>query len=191
MGKSWSGLRKKLEQEFLCEKLRGRVQYFITHYHGAPDEYGRACVRVDGDEHVMGNPYSYYVKGYPKIENEIKRQNDVPRRVYSNGKFQFNEENLIVEKQVRDMARNEGVFEIYDLTNAIREYTQSPINESLYSDDDLVRMLAVMDYRVGKRTLEKISRELFDLPEWLLFFYKLRLDAEGITYESSELTANQ
>lgn len=47
---TWSGLRKELEQDRLCPALRGRVQYFATHYHGAPDDYGRVCVRVDGKE---------------------------------------------------------------------------------------------------------------------------------------------
>jgi len=40
MGKSWSGLRKELEHEFLCASLKGRVQYFITHYHKGLDNYG-------------------------------------------------------------------------------------------------------------------------------------------------------
>ena len=65
MGKSWTGLRKELEEEFLCESLRGRVQYFLTHYHGAPDNYGRFCIRVDKNEYAMANPY--YVKGVFKI----------------------------------------------------------------------------------------------------------------------------
>ena len=40
MSQSWSSIRKRFEQDLLCEKLRGRVQYFRTIYHGAPDEYG-------------------------------------------------------------------------------------------------------------------------------------------------------
>ena len=50
MSNSWSGVRKRLERDLLCEKLRGRVQYFLTHYHGAPDNYGRFAVRLDGKE---------------------------------------------------------------------------------------------------------------------------------------------
>ena len=58
MANSWSGLRKRLEQDLLCEKLRGRVQYYLTHYHGAPDDYGRFAVRVDGEELVIAHPYN-------------------------------------------------------------------------------------------------------------------------------------
>lgn len=58
MSESWSGIRKRLEQDLLCEKLRGRVQFFRTIYHGAPDEYGRFAVRVDGKEIFQANPYN-------------------------------------------------------------------------------------------------------------------------------------
>ena len=64
MGKSWSGLKKELEEKFLCESLRGRVHYFLTHYHDAHDDYGRFCVRVDKNEYAKANPFAYYVKDY-------------------------------------------------------------------------------------------------------------------------------
>ncbi len=60
MGNSWSGLRRELENDYICESLKGRIQYFLTHYRKAHDDYGR----VDGEEVLMGNPFDYYVKGY-------------------------------------------------------------------------------------------------------------------------------
>ncbi|MEG1409937.1 MAG: hypothetical protein RSD36_08840 [Terrisporobacter sp.] len=68
MANSWSGLKKELEQDFICESLKGRVQYFLTHYNKAPDKYGRICVRVDNKEIIHGKPYDYYVKGYSSME---------------------------------------------------------------------------------------------------------------------------
>jgi hypothetical protein len=29
MSQSWSSLRKELEEDFICEKLKGRVQYIV------------------------------------------------------------------------------------------------------------------------------------------------------------------
>jgi len=58
MPHSWSKTRKILEEEMLCDSLKGRVQYFLTHYHDAPDQYGRFCIRVDGKEYVHANPYN-------------------------------------------------------------------------------------------------------------------------------------
>jgi len=41
MGDSWSGVRKRLEQDLLCDALKGRLKYFITKYNNAHDESGR------------------------------------------------------------------------------------------------------------------------------------------------------
>lgn len=35
---SWSGIRRKLEQDYLCPALRGRIQYFAATYHA-----GKGC----------------------------------------------------------------------------------------------------------------------------------------------------
>ena len=126
MPDSWSALRKRLEQDFLCPALRGRVQYFLTHYHGAPDNYGRFCIRVDGEEHVMANPYDYYVKGYDCEEYRLKEERGIPEREWT-GKGTLHEaENQAVEDEVERQAISDGVFEIWFVTRALRQYTQSP-----------------------------------------------------------------
>ena len=44
---SWSGIRKKLEKEYLAESLQGHIQYFATTYSKSPDHEGRAAIRYD------------------------------------------------------------------------------------------------------------------------------------------------
>ena len=34
---TWSGIRKKLEEDYLCPALRGRVRYFATTYRASHD----------------------------------------------------------------------------------------------------------------------------------------------------------
>lgn len=41
-------------------------------------------------------------------------------------------------------------------------------------------MFAILDRRIGKRTLMKIEEHVGKQPEWLQFFYQLRLEAERI-----------
>ena len=41
-------------------------------------------------------------------------------------------------------------------------------------------MLAVLDRRIGKRTLQKLHATLEEQPEWLRQFYVLRLKVENI-----------
>lgn len=186
MAQSWSGLRKTLEQDLLCPALRGRVQYFLTHYHGAPDGYGRFCVRVDGTEHVMTNPYDYYLRGYGAEECRRKEAAGVPGRVWTGKETLYEVENQAVEDAVEAQAIADGVFEIWFVTRAFRAYTQSPIADSLASADPLVRLFAVLDRRVGKRTLARLEEELEQQPQWLQFFYRLRLEAEGINHGNDD-----
>lgn len=178
MAKSWSGLRKTLEEDYLCEALKGRVQYFCTHYHGAPDHYGRFCVRVDGKEYVMANPYN---EGkVDRVAYQLKQEANVPPRDWNGKTFLYDEENRALEEKAASIMADQNVYESWFLFDAIAAYLSSPISESLASQNPVVRMLAVLDRRVGKRTLRKLAEELPTQPEWLQFFYRLRLNAENI-----------
>ena len=88
------------------------------------------------------------------------------------------------EDEVVNISINNGDFDIYNITDAIREYKGLPIAKSIASENPIVRMFAVMDRRVGKRTLKKLAKEIDLQPPWLQFFYKLRLDSENINYYS-------
>lgn len=189
MGKSWSGLKKELEEKFLCESLRGRVHYFLTHYHDAHDDYGRFCVRVDKNEYAKANPFAYYVKGYYKLECRTKGELDVPDREWTGDGYLYNEENEAIEDKIIEMSINNGDFDICDVTEAIREYKGLPIEKSIASENPIIRMFAIMDRRIGKRTLKKLADQVDIQPNWLQFFYKLRLDSEKINRKkySSEI----
>ena len=39
---TWSGMRNKLENDYLCPALRGHIQYFATSYSKSADHEGRA-----------------------------------------------------------------------------------------------------------------------------------------------------
>ena len=186
MAHRWSKIRKILEQDLLCPVLRGRVQYFCTHYHKAPDQYGRVCLQVDGKEYAKANPYSYYVNGYHILERRLKDAQSIPCREREGGRFLHEEENAQVDEQVRRTAIWDGSFDICDFTQALERYRSAPISESLSSPEPLVRMLAVLDRRVGKRTLGRLKEQLPQQPQWLQFFYRLRLEAEGMEPQTTK-----
>lgn len=178
---TWTQTRKNLEENFLCDCLKGRVQYFITRYRGSPDYEGRFCIRVDGKEQFQANPYTYYVKDYYWLENRIKEREGVaPRELDEHFNFTNVEQNEAVEERVRQMAREDGVCEFWDVTRNIDEFLNMPIAESLNAENPFLRLLAVLDRRVGKRTLQRLATELDEQPDWLRFFYLLRLNAEDI-----------
>ena len=67
-----------------------------------------------------------------------------------------------------------------EFAEALCIYRKLNINESIISPNPIVRMFAVLDRRVGKRTLEKIKHDIQNQPKWLRYFYRLRLDSENI-----------
>ena len=63
---------------------------------------------------------------------------------------------------------------------ALTAYRQQGVQTSLNGENPLVRMFAILDRRVGRRTLERERARLEEQPEWLRPFYRLRLEAEGM-----------
>lgn len=47
---TWSGIRHKLENDYLCTALRGRIQYYAISHSKSADHEGRAAIRLDGEE---------------------------------------------------------------------------------------------------------------------------------------------
>ena len=178
MPESWSSIRKRLEQDLLCEKLRGRVQYFRTIYHGAPDEYGRFAVRVDGKEVFRANPYNEMAIW--QLEQQIKEEQQIPPREWTGKEDLYDEENRAVEEVARLQAAEGGVVDSFEIPWVIRQYLNQNITANLEDEDPVVRMFAILDRRVGKRRLKEIADHVDEQPVWLQAFYRLRLEAEGM-----------
>ena len=161
----WGKVRKILEHDLMCASLKGRVRYFATRYRKAHDGYGRVCVLVD-DKEIINMPFPIEDKVYEEVHNRKKRGSD---KSYSE-----------LHKEVKKEHNDKGLYYPGDFGCALDEFLSNRIFESLESDDWLVRMLAIMDRRVGKRTLEKIKSSIVNLPEWLQYFYHLRFQSENI-----------
>lgn len=67
-----------------------------------------------------------------------------------------------------------------EFCDALNEYRNQDVQTSIHSDNPLVRMFAVLDRRIGKRTLNSIRELLDEQPQWLKIFYLLRLEAQDV-----------
>lgn len=161
MAISWSAMRKKLEQDNLCPSLQGRVQYFATRYRKVHDSEGGVAVRVDGKEVLRSDFFKWSKVMY----------DERPAEEFDNKSWH--------EIDMDTMAK--GGFDQYAFYDAFYQYDNQSIEQSLKSDDAIVRLFAILDRRVGKRTLEKILPSISDQPDWLKFFYRLRMQAENIS----------
>lgn len=155
---SWKGMKKYLEQDMLCKSLWGRVVY---HYDVYP-KFGSssACFTVILDDAVIKKFGLMYVIG------QMKQQGRLAEKQY-----------------LWDIPMSErDEYEDSEFSEALKAYRNQPIAESLASPNPIQRMFAIVDRRVGKRTLQQLCNSVREQPEWLRPFYEARLTAEGIPF---------
>lgn len=158
--KSWSALNKQLSA-CLCELLKDRITYFLTRYHKVHNSYGRVSIRLDGEELVNFS----WVEMYHQDE-------DIHALWEATGIWTDQAQEL------KDKWDAEGEYSDYDFLSAATEFLQLSIKDALNSENYIIRIFAIMDKRVGRRTLEKIWKEkdYQKYPRWIRQFYELRLE---------------
>ena len=164
---TWSGIRNKLEQDYLCPALRGHIQYFATSYSKSADHEGRAAIRLDGVEVLRSNYYAYeqnYWNRYQALRREGIGQDDrtAPFRLAHEGTL------------------NDGCFDNGFFYEAFHEFDNQSIEKSLVSKNPLVRILALLDRRLGKRRLLALEESMEQELDWVRAFYVIRMQAEGL-----------
>ena len=162
--KSWGELNKRL-LELLCDSLKVRITYFLTRYHKVHNSYGRASIRLDGRELVCFSWWDRYLQ-----------ETDLYERVWKSSDKEAERKKLEAEW------KENGTFCDMDFLEAVTAFLDEPIEASLQSDNYIVRVLAVLDRRTGKRTLRRLYEEgtYRDLPQWVRQFYELRFMSDGV-----------
>ena len=160
---TWSGIRNKLETEYLAQCLQGHIQYYATSYNKSHDHEGRAAIRYDGKEVIKGCYWNNWVKAamFPRDEKYEKR---------------IKVENAYMD----DTALKLGIFDQRCFYSAFSEFDNQDIETSLKSDNLIVRIFAVLDRRVGKRRLVSMKATITEEPDTFQVFYAIRLKAEGL-----------
>ena len=164
---TWSGIRNKLENDYLCPTLRGHIQYFATSYWESHDQTGRAAIRLNGVEVLRSNYYAYeqnYWNRYQALRREGIGQDDrkAPFRLAHEGTL------------------NDGCFDNGFFYEAFHEFDNQSIEKSLVSKNPLVRILALLDRRLGKRRLLALEESMEQELDWVRAFYVIRMQAEGL-----------
>lgn len=175
--KSWNNLKKQIES-FLCASLKSKISFFYTSYHGVKNEYGRATINYCKKEMIAFS----WAETFTQKQNISEEYNKIKIESFTSidsekneGKYETLNNILIKEKWMPN-----GILSEVNFINALTIYLKTDIKTSLHSDNYLLRTLAYLDRRVGKRTLIKIKDEVEKLPEWVKQFYILRCQAENI-----------
>lgn len=195
MPKNWKYIKKLLEKEFLCEKLRGHITYDLTGYRTAPGYYQHFIFKYD-DEVLLDVPHleRQWDKRYDRPILYWNHHAVIAERIRQ--KYHLEEYSLspdTIESIVCDAideadklyAHHKGVYGVNDVIDAIGAYLRSDIETSLDAGQDhFICALAILDRRCGRKKLERYARwDYTSIPEWLRRIYQIRFEAEGVRYD--------
>ena len=161
----WSEIRYKLEKEYLAESLRGHIRYFATSYNKCPDHYGCASILLDGREIIEG---SYY--GHWKNYHLLPEDENFELRIRRLGEFPI----------MDDVSLQFGQFDQRCFYKAFYEFDNQSIEKSLFSENAIVRVFAILDRRIGKRRLRIMKDTIHNEGEVFRTFFEIRAISEGI-----------
>ena len=189
MAKNWKHTKKLLES-LLCDKLKGRITYQLHCYRPDDDWTGYLEILLDkkpifrAGSCLTKNPnYCVYMS-----EVEIRRiMMKYLKADSANGSAEVNSTSIrtaagFICSYIRNCQRQEqGRIFLEDAMVLIGEYLSSDIETNLNSNSPFINTLAILDRRVGKRRLQKLTGTGSSIaPQWAWPFYEARFDVEGI-----------
>ena len=87
-----------------------------------------------------------------------------------------NGESLLVD----ETALEQGAFDQRSFYDAFHEFDNQSIEDSLRSENLLVRVFGILDRRIGKRRLIAMKDRILEEPETFQVFYAIRAKAENL-----------
>ena len=203
MPKNWKYIKKLLEKEFLCEKLRGHITYDLTDYRPAPWYQQHFIMKCD--DMVVLEAKQPNCEWDERCRHGLASKSRIARRIEENTYIRYERNTKLSENTkywlgmyMREeiekyLAHRQGIYGVEEIIDAIGEYLHNDMEESLRSGEYFVRALAVLDRRCGKRRLREYAKQVVSLddPIWLRRIYRLRFEAEGIPYSDEYNMAGQ
>ena len=178
--KSWSQLKKQM-QDLLCDSLKDQITYFYTSYHQVHNAYSRGAI-LYRDQEVAAFSWSEQIVQERNIQEQYRKMDHVPT-MWEDYEGSWKAYEAACDAACRETWMPNGILCHADFIDSVTIFLKNGIAESLHSDNYLLRIFAYMDRRVGKRTLVKIQDEAETLPEWVQQFYRIRCEADGITFQ--------
>ena len=167
----WSKAKKQLKS-FTCESLRARVDFHVINYRRAHDQLGRAVITVDKVEKLNMCTIT--------AEREEYYRGRAIRKELDDFCFDNVSNNRAIQDKAHQILKNEVIYAQYDFFSALEEYFNTSIEDCLRSSDSLMKILCLLDRRIGKRTLMKMNDTIASEHPLVQDFFKLRCEAENI-----------
>jgi hypothetical protein len=169
----WSRL-KHLVEERLAPSVSGQISLHQARYRRTLEEVGRVWVSVNGHEVISFNTNSYVAKR-ASLGAELRAANDL--RPY--GDAGQHPEYLAADAQAEAILRRSGEYDDYHALADLERSLSMSIDEMLSDESPLLRALAVLDARVGKRRLRALLAAA-DEHAFVRLAVTLRCEAERV-----------
>ena len=140
----WSKLRKELKDR-LADNLKSRFDYHLTTYKNSTGYLGRAWITWDGKE-ILNFSNQDTWNEYKSYSNELAATHYIS---HNQIKSTERTEGKIMEK---------GEFSKYDFAENAFLFLNFNIQKAIKSDNPILKALAVVDKRIGKRTLNDLKK---------------------------------
>jgi hypothetical protein len=147
---NWSKLRKRI-RENISPDLRDRIDLHVAVYRESHDaDYGRAWITIDGKQVASWSCMEQLLS--PQLElGAIKTK-------LQNG------------QDYSEIASELGIYSQKEFVAILSEYLNTDPHSALASKVPLARALAIVDRRIGKRTLQGLAIDQENDPLALVFF---------------------
>lgn len=131
----WSKLKENVERRF-APALRGRIGVYVTRYRAAHDGEGELWLTLDGEKIYGAAYYRWLAALRERTDEGTPGANEV---------------------KAADVLAAEGIVDHDVLIDALFESLGQPIDAMLASRHPLIRALAVIDGRFGRRRLDAMA----------------------------------
>ena len=167
----WSKLKRDAESRF-AEAVRGRIELHSTRYRHAHDAHGRAWLTVDGRE----------IADFSTIVGYCERLAIAHCLRTANGTLNYSLASFYpgyveADRQAHAITRRAGTITQFEAHDVLEEFLSLAIEDALAFDSPLIRGLAVLDRRTGKRRLRAL-RTYPDEHPLVRILYEFRCAAE-------------
>ncbi|MEM5014543.1 nonribosomal peptide synthetase [Niallia taxi] len=178
----WSKLKNKLES-FLSDQLKGSIEIHATIYRKFHDSPGRVWITLDKKEILSASDVTFAVK-HEKLYQQLRKEkslNEIPYSTDLNAMLNSQERKELIKASdmVEEVIINQNIFGSYHLYDALMNYSSLSIEEALNSENIIIRSFSMLDRRLGKRRLKKLtfSKETHPL---VVKFYNIRCEVESV-----------
>ena len=165
----WSKEKKFLEDK-LAESLIGKIEYNLEG--GRKTTWGatyKVEIRYNKKSLVkFGEGINYRTSYYESLERAKLEEITWTK-----------EESYMVFLKVQQRLWDEETYTIDLFFKGMVEYLSLSIEDALKHDEWMIRLFAIMDKRLGKRSLLKLEKEINAYPKMLQIIYKIRMKEEG------------